>query len=266
MYGEDVDLSWRLRAQAAFACAICRSSASCIERTRTPGEVKPLQVTGGVQTKLCLRARYGGPMRTVQGITMLVGEMFVPQDFPGGVRGLFAALVRFLARWPHFAFSRVRRDNGFRPHVLGMGLRAAARRRVPSVSLAAREAAAATPLVSILIRTVGRGAWLQQALARSRNQTWPNIEVIVIEDGPPTLAGAGRGVPRRLDIRYSATGERVGRARAGNLALAEARGEWLNFLDDDDVLFADHGEVLVDAVRRAGVKGGYALSWETHTE
>jgi hypothetical protein len=58
----------------------------------------------------------------------------------------------------------------------------------------------------------------------------------------------------------------VGRARAGNLALAEATGEWLNFLDDDDLLFADHVEVLMETVLGQSVKGAYALAWETHTE
>jgi hypothetical protein len=47
--------------------------------------------------------------------------------------------------------------------------------------------------------------------------------------------------------------------------LAEARGEWLNFLDDDDVLFADHVEVLIDAAQRAGATGAYALAWEAQT-
>jgi len=57
----------------------------------------------------------------------------------------------------------------------------------------------------------------------------------------------------------------VGRARAGNLAMAHARGEWMNFLDDDDVLFADHVEVLVEAARRSSALGAYGYAWETHT-
>ena len=40
----------------------------------------------------------------------------------------------------------------------------------------------------------------------------------------------------------------------------------MNFLDDDDLLFADHVETLVEAVTAAGAAGGYALSWETATE
>src|SRR6202007_402417 len=54
-------------------------------------------------------------------------------------------------------------------------------------------------------------------------------------------------------------------ARAGNLALAAAQGEWINFLDDDDLFFADHVEVLVDAATRAGVAGASPLSGETQT-
>jgi len=121
------------------------------------------------------------------------------------------------------------------------------------------------PLVSILIRTVGRGAWLRQALESVAQQTWPNVEVVVIEDGPQSSQAIVDEFRRRLVVRYRATGGKVGRARAGNLALAEARGEWLNFLDDDDLLFADHVEVLMDAVEGARTKGAYALAWETLT-
>src|SRR6185436_7040588 len=120
--------------------------------------------------------------------------------------------------------------------------------------------------VSILIRTVGRGAWLRHALESVAQQTWPNVEAVVIEDGPPTSSAIVDEFRRRLVVRYRATGEKVGRARAGNLALAEARGEWLNFLDDDDVFFADHVEVLMDAVEGARTQGAYALAWETLTE
>src|SRR5204862_3436038 len=114
--------------------------------------------------------------------------------------------------------------------------------------------------------TVGRGAWLQQALQTVVNQTWSNIEVVVIEDGPPSSQAIVDHFRDRLTIRYHATGEKVGRAGAGNLALAEARGEWLNFLDDDDLLFSDHIEVMLDAVDEHRAKGAYALSWETLTD
>ena len=42
-----------------------------------------------------------------------------------------------------------------------------------------------------------------------------------------------------------------------------ASGEWLNFLDDDDVLFADHVEVLLATALQTGCAGAYGLAWET---
>jgi hypothetical protein len=39
----------------------------------------------------------------------------------------------------------------------------------------------------------------------------------------------------------------------------------MGFLDDDDVLFADHVEVLVTAAIGARLKGAYGLAWETRT-
>jgi glycosyltransferase involved in cell wall biosynthesis len=123
-----------------------------------------------------------------------------------------------------------------------------------------------TPRVSILIRTVDRPVWLREALASCAHQTYENLEVVVIEDGPERSREVVDAFRDRLDIRYRATGERMGRARAGNVALESATGEWLNFLDDDDVLFADHVEVLVDGALATKAAGAYALAWETHTE
>jgi GT2 family glycosyltransferase len=265
MYGEDVDLSWRLRGQGFRLRYIPRLAV--VHRTyAAAAEVKPLQVLGGVQSNLCLRARFGGFARTLQGLSMLGAEFFVPQAFPGRRAGLIKAFFRFLPLWPQFAATRVAATADFQPLFAGWGYEL---RRdgafVPLRSLR-EDPRAQTPLVSVLIRTVGREAWLEQALASVAHQTWPRVEVIVIEDGPPRSQALIERFRDRLDIRYRSTGQKVGRARAGNLALAEARGEWLNFLDDDDVLFADHVEVLLEAVLARGVKGAYGLSWETHTE
>jgi glycosyltransferase involved in cell wall biosynthesis len=112
---------------------------------------------------------------------------------------------------------------------------------------------------------VNRTQWLRQALASCANQTWENLEVVVVEDGAPASQAVIDSFRDRLDIRYEATGGSGGRSRAGNRALALATGEWMNFLDDDDLLFADHVEVLVGAALAAGAKGAYGLAWETKT-
>jgi len=265
MYGEDVDLSWRLRAKGwrityQPRCAV-------VHRTyREAGEVKPLQVLGGVQTNLGLRMRYGGVARIAQGFTMLAAEILAPRSFPGRRRGLALAGLKALAHAPHFLLSRVAPAGAFRPHFNGWGYET--RRDGAFHEFASRRGhpGAPRPKASILIRTVDRQAWLREALASCANQTWDNLEVVVVEDGPPASRALVDGFRDRLAIRYESTGEKAGRARAGNLALSLATGEWLNFLDDDDVLFADHVEVLLGAALASGAKGAYGLAWETHTQ
>ncbi|HEX7607497.1 MAG TPA: glycosyltransferase [Usitatibacter sp.] len=265
MYGEDVDLSWRLRAKGWRV--VYRPQLAVVHRTyKEAHEVKPLQVFGGVSSNLALRARYGGVVRTLEGLVMLCAEILAPPSFPGRRMGLAKAGLGFLWRWPYFAWTAVWPTAQFKPHFHGWSYEL--RRDGAFVEFASRREnpGRARPLVSILIRTVDRPAWLREALTSCANQTYEALEVVVIEDGTDVSRTIVDEFRDRLTIRYRATGERTGRAHAGNLALAEARGEWLNFLDDDDLFFADHVEVLVDAVQRANVAGAYALAWETQTE
>jgi len=265
MYGEDVDLSWRLRARG-FRLTY-QPRCAVVHRTyREAAEVKPLQVFGGVETNLCLRMRYGGLARVAQGFAMLGAEILAPQSFPGRRLGLVKAGMRALARAPHFLRSRVAPNGAFHPLFAGWGYETRrdgafhefrSRREHPEDCL---------PKVSILIRTVDRPAWLREALTSCANQTHANLEVVVVEDGPAASQAVVDAFRSRLDIRYEATGTRVGRALAGNRALALASGEWLNFLDDDDVFFADHVEVLLQVALAAGAKGAYGLAWETRTQ
>ncbi len=264
MYGEDVDLSWRLR--AAGWRLTYRPKCAVVHRTyREAGEVKPLQVLGGVRTNLCLRMRYGGPARIAQGFAMLAGEILTPRSFPGRRRGLAIAGLRALAAAPHFLLSRVPSTAAFHPHFAGWGYETRRDGAFHEFRSSRERAGGPEPKVSILIRTVDRVAWLREALACCANQTWENLEVVVVEDGPPKSRAIVEAFAGRLSVAYEATGEKVGRSRAGNRALAAATGEWMGFLDDDDVLFADHVEVLVTAALAAGVKGAYGLAWETRT-
>lgn len=264
MYGEDVDLSWRLRA-AGFRLRYLPRYAVVHRTYRVGGEVKPLQILGGVETNLCLRARFGGRRRTLRGLMRLGAESLAPEDFRGRRLGLIRAGLRFLWRWPYFYSTRIVPTADFTPIFSGWNYEI--RRDGAFVPLRSQRESprVVTPLVSILIRTVDRAAWLEQALTTVANQTWRNIEAVVIEDGPARSEAVVERFRSRLKVRYLATGTRVGRARAGNIALAEARGEWLNFLDDDDLLFADHVEVLLDAVGKHGARGAYGLAWETPT-
>lgn len=118
------------------------------------------------------------------------------------------------------------------------------------------------PLVSIIIRTCGKPEVLKNALDSVRSQTYANIETIVIEDGPPISENCVVSNFSGLNCRYYATGRNLGRSRAGNLGLAMARGNYINFLDEDDLLLEHHVELLAGYLKKSSRSAVYAVAEE----
>lgn len=121
-------------------------------------------------------------------------------------------------------------------------------------------------LVSIIIRTCGRPHILKGALESVRNQTYKNIEIVVAEDGENTAQKMLEENYGDLNVRYTYTGGKKGRTVVGNLALSMATGEYLNFLDDDDLLFPEHVETLVKAIRSSEKMAAYSIAYESIVE
>lgn len=117
-------------------------------------------------------------------------------------------------------------------------------------------------LVSILIRTCGKKGMLSKALCSIREQSYHNIEIIIIEDGEQTLENYLQKNFNDLNYVYQATGKRTGRTHAGNAALALASGKYLNFLDEDDVLLPDHVLVLMNALEHNNAHVAYSIAEE----
>jgi GT2 family glycosyltransferase len=263
MYGEDVELSWRLRCAGSRLRYIPR--AAVVHHTyATPDEVKPLQVLEGIYANLSIRARYSGHRRILQGVSMACAEMMIPQPFPGRRKGIAKALAKFARNYRYFWGSH-QSAAGFEPRFAGWGFELR-REGAFHAFLPAAEQASHKPLVSVLIRTHKRAAFLRQALTSVLHQTYRNLEVIVVEDGSNEGEPVCDEFRGRLNVSYFRLDPGQGRSVAGNLALAKARGEWMCFLDDDDLLFADHVEVLLQTAAKHRLLGAYSLAWRTHTE
>lgn len=90
------------------------------------------------------------------------------------------------------------------------------------------------PLVSIGIPSFNSARWLGQAIESALAQTWPEKEVIVVDDGStdesPEIA---RKFGSRVQVIVT---ENRGGNHARNQALRAAQGEWMQFLDVDDYL------------------------------
>ena len=103
-----------------------------------------------------------------------------------------------------------------------------------------------TPLVSILIPCHNAERWLARAIRSALDQTYPHIEVVVVDDGSTDGSlEVIKGFEGR--IRWE-TGPNRGANAARNRLLELSRGEWLQYLDADDWLLPTKIAVQIAAV------------------
>lgn len=106
------------------------------------------------------------------------------------------------------------------------------------------------PLVSLVIPCYNAAPWIAETLQSCLAQTYRPLEIIVVDDGStdtsPTVAAATlqtASIPYRcLSIPNG------GASRARNVGWQAARGDWIQFLDADDLLVADKIAIQVTAV------------------
>ena len=105
------------------------------------------------------------------------------------------------------------------------------------------------PLVSVLIRSMNLPT-LQNALDSVALQTYSHIEVLIIAACGQAHSSVGEACGRfPMRLEFAPDGRPLSRSRAANLALERAKGQWLIFLDDDDLFDPGHIAELVRAVR-----------------
>jgi glycosyltransferase involved in cell wall biosynthesis len=93
----------------------------------------------------------------------------------------------------------------------------------------------ATPLVSVVIPAYNVARFIRETLDSVFAQTIANYEVIVVNDGSPDTEEFERAIePYRERLRYLSQ-ENRGASAARNAGLRAARGEWIAFLDADDL-------------------------------
>ncbi|SDR81774.1 glycosyltransferase family 2 protein [Agrococcus carbonis] len=101
------------------------------------------------------------------------------------------------------------------------------------------------PVVSVVVPMRDVGEWVSQTVESLRRQTLEQIEVLLVDDGSSddTVARAQAAIDGDPRFRILA-GEGRGAARARNLGIAEARGDYLAFADGDDIIPADAYRIL----------------------
>lgn len=113
-----------------------------------------------------------------------------------------------------------------------------------------------TPPVSVCLIHHDRPHLLEQAVESLRRQNYPNFEVVLLDDGSRTPAA--RSCLAALEPEFERRGWRIIRQEnrylgaARNAAAGAARGDYLLFMDDDDVARPDELSVFVRAMRNSG--------------
>lgn len=258
LYAEDVDLSWRIRALGYQIRYVPRAAIFHYSYEKA-GAVKPDQHVYGVVNNLMLRYRFGSFYDILKGHLQFWSLMGAPAAFPGAKARLLKEYGKHFLKIPHFLRTRERgKRKNFMPQFYGWDYTTNR-----TGGYYANERPGQTPKVSVLVRTCGRPSVLRETLISLRNQTYPNLEVIVVEDGENRSEKMIREEFADLDLRYLSTGKKAGRSRAGNLAMEAAAGKYLNFLDDDDLFYADHVETLVSCLEKEKARAAYAFAFET---
>jgi glycosyltransferase involved in cell wall biosynthesis len=111
------------------------------------------------------------------------------------------------------------------------------------------------PKVSVVIPTYNRAATVPRAIESVLAQTVTDLEVIVVDDGSSDETGKVLSEIFGDRIRYYAQANQ-GASVARNRGVEEARGEWIAFLDSDDLWESEKLEWQFKALQRFGPRCG----------
>jgi len=144
---------------------------------------------------------------------------------PGVIRHYRPGLVNFRPRTPTLDFL--------------------AKRPLHDCSFLSDSLCSRTPLVTIAIPCYNHGRFLAGAVNSALNQTYPKIEIVVVDDGstdetPQVVAGFGASI---RGFRH----DNAGAAATYNFAASVASGEYLVYLDADDELHPLYVQELLGA-------------------
>jgi len=101
------------------------------------------------------------------------------------------------------------------------------------------------PRVSVILPTFNRPERLAQAIDSVLAQTMQDFEVIVVNDGGAEAEAVVLQRNTSGKITYVRHGANKGLAAARNTGIGMARGEYVTYLDDDDLYYPDHLHTLV---------------------
>ena len=121
------------------------------------------------------------------------------------------------------------------------------------------------PLVSIIVVSHNQGDFVREAIISALNQTYPNIEVVVVDDGsqdhtPSEIESFSKGL-KKIIFPQS-----IGYCKAFNFGLAEAKGRYIIDLSADDILLPTRVAQGIDALTASGAGVDFCDAYYINSE
>jgi len=122
-------------------------------------------------------------------------------------------------------------------------------------------------LITVIVPVYNVEDYLRRCVDSLVTQTYQNLEILLVDDGSPDGSGA-------ICDEYAARDPRIrvihkqngGLSSARNIAIDQAKGEYLTFVDSDDYLEADACRVLADGLEKYGAGIACMGNWDVDSE
>ena len=112
-----------------------------------------------------------------------------------------------------------------------------------------------TPLISVIVPVYNTKAYLERCVSSIINQTYSNLEIILVNDGSTDGTGALCDELAETDPRIRVLHkENGGSSSARNLGISHANGAYLAFIDSDDYASPEMFERLAEGLRKSGAE------------
>ncbi|HET9395094.1 MAG TPA: glycosyltransferase family A protein, partial [Nitrospiraceae bacterium] len=106
--------------------------------------------------------------------------------------------------------------------------------------------------VSVIVPCYNAARYVAETLESLRQQTWPSLEVIVVDDGSTDDSARIIETFAGLDLTLIRQSNR-GQTAALNVGLARATGDFVQYLDADDLI--DPDKIAIQVARLADAPG-----------
>ena len=127
-----------------------------------------------------------------------------------------------------------------------------------------------TDLISSIVPAYNIADYIERGVNSVRNQTYRNLEIIVVDDGSTDDTGAHcdriASEDQRVQVIHKENG---GPAEARNLGIARAKGSYIGFVDGDDWIDPDMYEKMLGALKEQHADIAicrYRHVYKSHTE